>query len=103
MENVTPISKAKRKKRVGYTVTVAQSDIEGMVTYEIHNPDGSLYCDGMRRGTEKTVAEHYQKTVKRLNTEAGFTTAKWNRKTIENGKPTMAHPFKRSTYKESQA
>lgn len=102
MSNVTPITKARKKKRIGYALTVAPSDIDGMVLYEISSPDGSLYVSGTRRGTEKAVAEHYQKAVKRLNTESGFLTAKWGRKTVQNGKPTQAHPFKRNTYKEAR-
>lgn len=64
----------KRTKRIGYTLTTGPGTGPGITAYTITGPDGSHYCSGQRAEPEKAVTNHYQKSVKRLNAQAGLRT-----------------------------
>lgn len=93
---------SKRTKRLGFTLKTSPADADGLVAYAIHAPDGTVYAAGHRRGDEKTVAQHYQRSVRRLNANAGLASIKWQPKTLNDGTPTQHHDWKRPI-KESAA
>lgn len=87
---------AKPSNPYAYTLQVGITNRKGFTTYTIYTPWGSVYSTGKRQDTQQSVQKHYEKTVKRLNTNAGLSTSHRQVKTLSNGRPTGAHDWKRS-------